>query len=105
MFRASATTMTTAAAAADPRAISFTHQTFVFDGLSLSYVLEEPYTERTLRSGVNATNVTFAMEEDWDTVQRNIDRGLRRIEENPLLMLATRANDLDRARRDGASPS
>lgn len=76
-------------------AIDFTRSTFVFDGLSLYYVLQDEYAERCLAGGVNATNVTFAAEaENWDETLRRIDAGLDMIERSPKLMLATSAADL-----------
>ena len=47
---------------ADARAAQFTQENFVFDCLGLFYVLSEPYATRCLEAGVNACNVTFALE-------------------------------------------
>ena len=42
---------------AGERAKRFHADTFVFDALSISYVLEEKYAERCLAGGVNAATV------------------------------------------------
>jgi membrane dipeptidase len=79
---------------ADERVRRFHDENFIFDALSIAYVLEEKYTERCLAGGVNGTNVTFALEESWDKALHNIDTYLTRIEKNPLLKLCTTADDL-----------
>jgi membrane dipeptidase len=86
---------------ADEAARRFHGETFVFDALSISYVLDEKYTERCLAGGVNGTNVTFALEENWDQVLRNVDRYLGKIEKSPLLTMCTTADDLLAAKREG----
>jgi membrane dipeptidase len=86
---------------ADERTRHFHYETFVFDALSISYVLDEKYTERCLAGGVNATNVTFALEENWDQTLRNIDTYLGKIERSPLLMLCTTADDMLKAKEGG----
>ena len=47
----------------DERVRRFHDESFVFDGLSIGYVLNEPNTERRLAGGVDDTNVTIAPEE------------------------------------------
>jgi membrane dipeptidase len=89
------------ALATDDAALAFHHETFVFDGLSIAYVLEDKYAERCLAGGVNATNVTFALEENWDRVTRNVEAYLAKIERSPLLMLCTSADDLLKAKAKG----
>ena len=79
---------------ADDETLRFHDQTFVFDALSLYYVIEEPYAERLLIGGVNATNVTFAIEEEWDDVERHVDRSVNLIEKSPLMRLATTHEEL-----------
>jgi membrane dipeptidase len=79
----------------------FHDETYVFDGLSIAYVLDEKFTERCLAGGVNGTNVTFALEENWDTVLRNVETYLGKIERSPLLTLCTTADDLLKAKKDG----
>src|SRR5205823_2142481 len=96
-----AATETNDAIVTDDRARRFHEQSFVFDGLSIAYVLEEKYTERCLAGGVNGTNVTFALEESWDKTLLNFENHLTRIEKNPLLMLCTKADDLLAAQRRG----
>lgn len=85
----------------DAAALAFHRETYVFDGLSIAYVLDEKYTERMLAGGVDGTNVTFALEEDWDTVLRNVDRHLTKIEKNPHLRLCLNAADLRAAKTAG----
>ena len=74
--------------------------TLVFDGLALSYILDESYTERVLEGGVNACIVTFAAEEDWgtrllwDATLRLVEAGLKKVASHPLLALATRVEDI-----------
>lgn len=86
---------------ADEKTRRFHERTFVFDGLSISYVLDEKYTERCLEGGVNATNVTFALEESWDKVLHNFETHLNKIAKSPLLMLCTKADDLLVAQQKG----
>lgn len=86
---------------ADPETLRFHEQSFVFDALSLYYVIEEPYAERLLTGGVNATNVTFAVEEEWDEVQRYVERSLDAIAKSPLMRLATTHDELLAAKEAG----
>jgi membrane dipeptidase len=79
----------------------FHDEVFVFDGLSIAYVLDERFTERVLAGGVNATNVTFALEEDWDRALGNFETYLSKIARSDLLMLCTTADDLLRAKERG----
>jgi membrane dipeptidase len=85
----------------DPRILAFHRDTYVFDGLSIGYVLDEAYTERMLAGGVDGTNVTFALEEDWDAVLRNTERNLTKMAKNPHLELCLTAADLRAAKAKG----
>ncbi|MCX5590306.1 membrane dipeptidase [Alcaligenes endophyticus] len=76
------------------------HSSFIFDGLSLFYTLTEPYSENILKAGVNAMNVTFAADEDWDTTLRNLERGLNQIEASPYLKLAVTTQDIWQAKAE-----
>ena len=69
---------------ADSEVLAFHKDTYVFDGLSIAYVLDEKYSERLVAGGVDGTNVTFALEEDWDTVLRNAEQVSRQDREEPL---------------------
>jgi membrane dipeptidase len=89
------------AVTADATTRRFHEDTFVFDGLSIAYVLEPRYAEGCLAGGVNGTNVTIALEEDWDTVLRNLEARLTRIAKSDLLMLCLTADDLLDAKRRG----
>jgi membrane dipeptidase len=86
---------------ADSRTQAFHRKTLVWDCLSLFYILDEPYTQQALDGGVNVTNVTFGTEEDWNTCLSNFERGLEKIEKNPLLKLALCADDVLAAQREG----
>ncbi len=86
---------------ASAEAIAFTKDTFVFDCLSLFYVLDEAYAARCLEAGVNACNVTFGAETDWPSMITAIETGLEKIEVSQLLKLATSAADIDQAREEG----
>jgi len=86
---------------ADARATQFTQENFVFDCLGLFYVLSEPYATRCLEAGVNACNVTFALENSWDDMMRKVDEGFDLIDENPVLVRAETAADLRRAQAAG----
>ncbi|MBL8699280.1 MAG: membrane dipeptidase [Alphaproteobacteria bacterium] len=88
-------------AVADEDTLRFHRDTYVFDGLSLAYVLDEPYAERCLEGGVNGTNVTFLVEESWDEALRRIETLLARIDRNPLLRLCRTADELLAARDQG----
>ena len=80
--------MVEAAPPADDHATAFTRSATVFDGLALFYVLDEPYATRCLEAGVNACNVSFALESSWDETMRAVDEGFAKIEKNPVLALA-----------------
>jgi membrane dipeptidase len=86
---------------ADSEVLTFHKNTYVFDGLSIAYVLDEKYTERLVAGGVDGTNVTFALEEDWDTVLHNAENHLTKIEKNPHLKLCLTAGDLRAAKQAG----
>jgi membrane dipeptidase len=86
---------------ADEATRRFHDDTFVFDGLSIAYVLEPRYAEGCLAGGVNATNVTIALEEDWDHVLRNLEARLTKIAKSDFLMLCLDADDLLEAKRRG----
>lgn len=86
---------------ASEEAIAFTQNNFVFDCLSLFYVLDDEYTERCLTAGVNACNVTFGAETNWLDMIANIETGLEKIEKSDLLALATNAADIAKARSEG----
>jgi membrane dipeptidase len=88
-------------ATADERTKRFHEDAFVFDGLAIAYVLDERYTAGCLEGGVNAANVTFALEENWNAVLRNVDIYLNKIAKNPLLKLCLTADDLLAAKREG----
>ena len=64
-------------------------------------MLDEPYTERALEGGVNAANVTFALEENWDQTLRNFERHLSKIDKSPLLMLCRSADEVLAAQKKG----
>jgi membrane dipeptidase len=85
----------------DSEVLAFHKNTYVFDGLSIAYVLNERYSERLVAGGVDGTNVTFALEEDWDTVLRNVETYLTKIEKNPHLKLCLTARDLRAAKQAG----
>ena len=87
--------MTTATGTSDPSA------SIRVDGLSLYYALENPYSERLLAAGVDATIVTFAADEDWDGTLRAIDRGLKLIADSQDKLLVREPADLDRAKSTG----
>lgn len=80
---------------------TFHDDVVVFDGLSLYYILDEPYAERVVKGGVNVTNVTFAVEEDWSSTLKNIEIGLEKIEKHPLLTLARDTGEILKAREEG----
>lgn len=86
---------------ADEKTRRFHERTFVFDGLSIAYVLDEKYTQRCLEGGVNATNVTFALEESWDKALHNFETHLNKIAKSPLLKLCTTGDDLLVAQQQG----
>lgn len=86
---------------AEAETLRFHEECFVFDGLGLVYLLEDKYAERALKGGVNGVNMTFALEEDWDTVLRNADANLTAIEKSPFLTLCTTEAELRAAKAAG----
>jgi len=97
--------MTAPAAPSVPTAsaetLAFHRGTFVFDALSLFYVLDERWAENALAGGVNATNVTFSTEHSWDETIEAVETGLDKIEKSPLLALCTTAAEIERAAAAG----
>jgi membrane dipeptidase len=86
---------------AGAQAKALTRDGFVFDALSLTYVLDEPYAERCLAAGVNGTNLSFGLAENWDEASRIFEDGLEKIEKNPVLTLATTFGDFATAQSEG----
>lgn len=86
---------------ADSQTQATHREMLVWDCLSLYYILDEPYAQQSLEGGVNVVNVTFGTEEDWETVLRNFEFGLRKIERSPLLALALTADDIVRIKAAG----
>ena len=86
---------------ADEATRRFHDEIFVFDGLAIAYVLEDKYTERCLAGGVNAANVTFALEESWDETLRRVESYLTAIEKSPDLAFCLTGDDLLAAKKQG----
>ncbi|MEO8134704.1 MAG: membrane dipeptidase [Betaproteobacteria bacterium] len=86
---------------ADEKTRRFHERSLVFDGLAIGYVLDEKYTQRCLEGGVNAANVTFALEENWDKALQNFERNLSKIDKSPLLTLCKTADDVLAAKEKG----
>ena len=78
-----------------------THDALVWDCLSLYYILDEFYAQQSLEGGVNVVNCTFGTEDEWETVLRNFELGLQKIEKNPVLKLALCADDILKAKAEG----
>lgn len=83
------------------RATALHRVALVLDGLTPVYVLDEPYTEGLLAGGVDAGFLSVASEATWDFTLARIEMCLTKIERNPLLRLATCAEDVRQAKRDG----
>jgi membrane dipeptidase len=79
-------------------AMDFHREALIIDALTPLYVLDEPYTEALVAGGVGAGFLSIASPQPWDEVLRRTDTALTKIEKNPLLMLATTAADIRRAR-------
>lgn len=73
----------------------------VLDALTPLYVLDEPYTDALVRGGVTAGFLSIASPQGWDEVMRRTETALTKIEKNPVLALATRAEDIRHAKREG----
>ena len=86
---------------ADHATRRFHDEIFIFDGLAIAYVLEDKYAERCLAGGVNAANVTFALEESWDECLRRVESYLTAIEKSPNLTFCLTADDLLAAQEQG----
>lgn len=87
---------------ASPEALAFHREQIVFDGLSLQYILGDAYVARHVEGGVTATNLTVATEnQSWDHVLRTVDASLERIQRHRDLVLATVAEDVRAAKRQG----
>lgn len=86
---------------ADTKTLAFHRKTLIFDCLSLYYMLDEPYAERALEGGVNATNVTFGTEGTWDQMCASMETGLEKIGKSAVLTLATTSEDILRAQKAG----
>ena len=78
------------------------HKTsIVLDGLTPLYVLDEPYTSALAAGGVSAGFLSVASPQSWDEVMKRTETALTKIDNNPLLTLATSASDMRRAKREG----
>ena len=86
---------------ADAKTLAFHKKTLIIDCLSLNYMLDEPYAERALEAGVNATNVTFGTEGTWDQMCASIETGLQKIEKSAVLMQAKTSADILAAQKAG----
>jgi membrane dipeptidase len=95
------TAQTAASLFADEKCVRFHQANLVFDGLAIAYVLDEKYARRAIEGGVNAANVTFALEENWDKTLENFERHLTKIDKSPLLMLCKTADDVLAAKDKG----
>jgi membrane dipeptidase len=95
------TAQTAASLFADEKCVRFHQANLVFDGLAIAYVLDEKYARRAIEGGVNAANVTFALEENWDKTLENFERHLTKIDKSPLLMLCKTADDVLAAKEKG----
>ncbi len=98
---ANATPPAAHAAIAGEQAQALHRDAFVLDGLTPVYVLDEPYTEGMRAGGIDAGFLSIASEATWDFTLARIESCLTKIERNPLLLLATCAEDMRRARREG----
>jgi len=76
-------------------------RSLVFDGLAIAYVLDEKYAQRCLEGGVNAANVTFALEESWDKTAQIFERNLAKIDKSPLLLLCKTSDEVLAAKEKG----
>lgn len=76
-------------------------EALVLDALTPLYVLDEPYTEALAKGGVNAGFLSVASPQPWDEVMRRVETALAKIENNPTLMLATKAADIRLAKEQG----
>jgi membrane dipeptidase len=83
------------------RAQALHREALVLDGLTPVYVLDEPYTEGLLAGGIDAGFLSVASEATWDFTLARIEMCLTKVERNPLLRLATCAEDVRLAKRDG----
>ncbi|MCG8543113.1 MAG: dipeptidase [Alphaproteobacteria bacterium] len=79
---------------------AFHDRAFVFDSLTIPYIVNEPYTERVLKAGVNATILTTASEQDWDETLRRTETTLEAIEKHPLLCQATTVSEIEAAQSE-----
>lgn len=87
---------------ASAEAIALTKASFVFDCLSLSYTVEEPYAARCAEGGVNAMNLTVAAEsESWDETLRRTDAFLNKIAASAHLRQATNSAEIAAANAAG----
>lgn len=81
-----------------PETMRLHNDMLVIDGLSLFYVLDNEYSARLRKGGVDATIVTFAAVEDWERTLNLIEVGLQKIEASSQLMLATCVADITAAK-------
>lgn len=92
---------TSEAITAGEHALELTRRSTVIDALSLSFLLEERFARRWLDAGVNATIVTIALEEDFDTVMRAVESALRRVDDSSHMQLVRSAGDVLSAKAAG----
>lgn len=87
---------------ASPEALELHRSLIIFDCLSLSYLIDEPYFEWAIEAGVTATNLTVATEgQSWDEVLGTIDTALTKIAKSRDMVVATHAQEIRDARALG----
>jgi len=76
-------------------------QSFVLDGLTPYYTLDEPYTASLVEGGISGALLSVVSDATWDATLQRTETALEKIEKSPHLMLATCAADFRAAKSKG----
>lgn len=85
----------------EARAEKLHKESIVIDQLALDFVLDAPYVEQLMAGGVTAAHVCVAITDSFLVTMRKLEVAHRKIASNPNLLLATTAEDIRRAKREG----
>ena len=83
----------------DERILRLHHETLVFDALSLPYILENECFARLREGGVDATQLTAAISENFEQAVQNIDDIHTQVDSNPGAVIVTSVKEIEEAHR------
>jgi membrane dipeptidase len=81
------------------RLLRLHQEALVFDALSLPYTLENEYFSRLRKGGVDATQMTVAVSENFEQAAQNIDDIHTQVDGNPDAVIVTTVKEIEEAHR------